>query len=62
MDINNTIDYLELDLDFLREYTCGTYQIKQSKSYATAHLYEHDNEFELQISPDDNQLIRCPLQ
>ncbi|CAF1576005.1 unnamed protein product [Adineta ricciae] len=61
MDINNTIDFPELDLDFLREYTCETYQMKQSKAYAKAHFYEHDNKFELQISPDDDQLIWCRL-
>ena len=61
MDINNNINFPELDLDFLRDYTCGTYQLKQSEAYAKAHLYEHDNEFELQISPDDDRLIRCRL-
>ncbi|CAF1320980.1 unnamed protein product, partial [Adineta ricciae] len=61
MDINNNFDFPQLDLDILREYTCGTYQLEQSAAYAKAHLYEHDNEFELQISPDDDPLIRCRL-
>ena len=57
MDMDNNFDFSQLDLDFLRDYTCGTCQIKQSKSYAKAHLYEHDNESELQISPDNDRLI-----
>ncbi len=61
MHMDNNFDFPQLDLDFLRDYTCGTYQIKQSASYAKAHLYEHDNEFELQISPDNDRLIRCRL-
>jgi hypothetical protein len=60
-NIDNNFAFPQLDLDFLRNYTCGTYQLKQSKAYAKAHLYEHDNEFELQISPDDDRLIRCRL-
>ena len=62
MDMDSNFDSPQLDLDFLRDYTCGTYQIKQSQSYAKAHLYKHDNEFELQISPDNDRLIRCRLQ
>ena len=61
MTMDNNFDFPKLDLDFLRAYTCGTYQLKQSKAYAKAHLYEHDNEFELQISPDNDCLIRCRL-
>ena len=61
MDMDNNFDFPQLDLHFLRDDTCGTYQIKQSKSYAKAHLYEHDNEFELQISSDNDRLIRCRL-
>ena len=35
MDINIELKFPILSLDFLRKYTCGTYQIKQSKGYAT---------------------------
>ena len=48
-DINENFDFPQLDLDFLRYYTCGTYQLKMSESYAKANLYENQNEFELQV-------------
>ncbi|CAF2087006.1 unnamed protein product [Rotaria magnacalcarata] len=60
-DVRENFNFPHLDLDFLRNYTCGTYQLKMSKSYAKAHLFENENEFELQMSPDNDQLIRCRL-
>ncbi|CAF4476634.1 unnamed protein product [Rotaria socialis] len=61
LNIDNNFNFPVLDVDFLRDYTCGTYQIKQSEAYAKAHLHEYDNEFELQISPENDQPIRCRL-
>ncbi|CAF5195043.1 unnamed protein product [Rotaria magnacalcarata] len=61
LNIDNNFNFPVLDIDFLRDYTCGTYQIKQSEAYAKAHLHENDNEFELQISPENDHLIRCRL-
>ena len=60
-DVLENVDFPHLDLDFLRHYTCGAYQLKMSEPYAKAHLYENDKEFELQISPDYDQLILCRL-
>ena len=60
-DIDENFDFPQFDLDFLRNYTCGTYQLKISESYAKAHLYENENEFEIQISPDHDQVVRCRL-
>ena len=60
-DVLENVDFPHLDLDFLRHYTCGAYQLKMSEPYANTHLYENDKEFELQISPDYDQLIRCRL-
>jgi len=62
VDINSDLNFPHLSLDFLRRYTCGTYQIKQSKAYAKAHLYENDEEFALELSPSDDNLLRCRLQ
>ena len=58
-DLDNDLNFSRLTLEFLREYTCGTYQIKQSKAYAKAHLYENDEEFALELSPSDDNLLRC---
>ena len=60
-DVLENVDFPHSDLDFLRHYTCGAYQLKMSEPYAKAHLYENDKEFELQISPDYDHLIRCRL-
>ncbi len=61
IDIDTDFKFPRLSLDFLRQYTCGTYQIKQSKAYAKAHLYENDEEFALELSPSDDNLLRCRL-
>ncbi|CAF1059620.1 unnamed protein product [Rotaria sordida] len=53
LHIDNNIDFQYLTLDFLREYTCGIYQIKQSSAYAKAHLYDHDGKFEFQVSSSE---------
>ena len=50
-DVLENVGFPHLDLDFLRHYTCGAYQLNMSESYAKAHLYEDDKEFELQIFP-----------
>ncbi|CAF1060022.1 unnamed protein product [Rotaria magnacalcarata] len=60
-DIRENFDFPHLDLDFLRNYTFVTYQLKMSKPYAKANLFENENELELQMSPDNDQLIRCQL-
>ena len=57
-DVRENFDSPDLDLDFLRHYTCGTYQLKMNGPYAKAYLYENENKFYIQISPDYNQLIR----
>ena len=62
VDSNSDSNFLHLSLDFLRQYTCGTYQIKQSKAYAKAYLYENDEKFALELSPSDDNLLRCRLQ
>ena len=62
VDSNSDLNFPHLSLDFLRQYTCGTYQIKQSKAYAKAHLYEKDEEFAVELSPSDDNLLRCRLQ
>ncbi|CAF4962406.1 unnamed protein product, partial [Rotaria magnacalcarata] len=54
-------DFPYLTLDFLREYTCGVYQIKQSSTYAKPHLYDHDGEFEYQLSSSDDTILRCRI-
>ena len=60
-DIAFEFDFPNLTLDFLREYTCGVYQIQQSSSYAKAHLYDHDREFEFQLSSSYDSILRCRL-
>ena len=62
MDINNELKFPVLSLDFLRKDTCGTYQIKQSKGYATQYLNENEQEFALELSPSDDDLLRCRLR
>jgi hypothetical protein len=47
-----------LDLDYLHNYACGTYQLNWSSAYAEAYVYENGNDFELQMSPKDECLIR----
>lgn len=59
IDLDSDLNFPRLTLEFLREYTCGTNQIKQSKAYAKAHLYENDEEFALELSPSDDNLLRC---
>ncbi|CAF4115827.1 unnamed protein product [Rotaria sp. Silwood2] len=61
LDIELDFYFPYLTLDFLREYTCGVYQIKQSPAYAKAHLYDHDGEFEFQLSSSDDSFLRCRL-
>ena len=60
-DIVFEFDFPNLTFDFLREYTCGVYQIQQSSSYAKAHLYDHDREFEFQLSSSHDSILRCRL-
>ena len=62
VDSNSDSNFPNLPLDFLRQHACGTYQIKQSKAYAKAHLYENDEKFTLEFSPSDDNLLRCRLQ
>lgn len=61
LDVEMDFDFPYLTLDYLRQYTCGVYQIKQSSSYAKAHLYAHDGEFEFQLSLSDDTILRCRL-
>ncbi|CAF3368604.1 unnamed protein product [Rotaria sp. Silwood2] len=61
LDIDFDIDFPFLTLDFLRDYTCGIYQIKQSPTYAKAHLYDNDGEFQFQVSSSDDSFLRCRL-
>ncbi|CAF4953618.1 unnamed protein product, partial [Rotaria sp. Silwood1] len=61
LDIDNNLDFPYLTIDFLREYTCGIYQIKQSSAYAKAHLYDHDGEFQFQLSSSNDSILRCRL-
>ncbi|CAF1548443.1 unnamed protein product, partial [Didymodactylos carnosus] len=55
------IKFPQLSLDFLREYTCGSYQLKQNKAYAKSYLDEHGS-FEVEISPDTDNILRCRIQ
>ena len=59
---NGDLNFPHLCFDFLRQYTCTTYQIKQTKAYAKAHLYENDGGFMLELSASDDNLLRCCLQ
>jgi hypothetical protein len=61
LDIEVDFNFPYLTLDFLREYTCGIYQIKQSSSYAKAHLFDNDGQFEFQISSSHDSILRCRL-
>ncbi|CAF4102603.1 unnamed protein product, partial [Rotaria sp. Silwood1] len=60
-DIEPDFNFPYLTLDFLREYTCGIYQIKQSSSYAKAHLFNNDDQFEFQLFSSNDSLLRCRL-
>ena len=61
MDIEHDFNFPNLTLDFLREYICGIYQIKQCSSYAKAHLFYNDDQFEFQVSSSDDSTLRCRL-
>jgi hypothetical protein len=61
LDLELDFNFPYLTLDFLREYTCGVYQIKQSSSYAKVHLYDNDGQFEYQLSSSDDTILRCRL-
>ena len=60
-DIEPDFNFSYLTLDFLREYTCGIYQIKQSSSYVKAHLFNNDDQFEFQLFSSNDCLLRCRL-
>ena len=61
MGIKAELKFPILSLDFLRKYTCGTYQIKQSQDYAKQHMYDNEQEFTLELSQSDDDLLRCWL-
>ena len=61
MDIKAELKFPILSLDFLRKYTCRTYQIKQSQGYAKQHLYDNEQEFTLELSRSVDDLLRCWL-
>jgi hypothetical protein len=60
-DIETNFDFPCLTLDYLRQYTCGVYQIKQTSAYAKAHLYDNNGQFEFQLSISDDDILRCRL-
>ena len=60
-DTDIDIDFPCLTFDFLRQYTCEIYKIKQSSIYAKAHLYDNDDEFEFQVSSSYDSTLRCRL-
>ena len=62
VDSNSDSNFPHPSLNFLHQYTCGTYQIKQDTAYAKVHLYENDEKFALELSPSDDNLLRCRLQ
>ncbi|CAF1429578.1 unnamed protein product [Rotaria sordida] len=61
VDIEDDFRFPHLIFDFLRQYTCGIYQVKQSSSYAKARLYNHDGEFEYQLSLSNDTILRCRI-
>ena len=61
MDIKAELKFPILSLDFLPKYTYGTYQIKQSQDYAKQHMYNNEQEFTLELSQSDDDLLRCRL-
>ena len=54
-------DFLEMDLEDLRQLFFGTYQIKQSQTYAEEHL-DINGDFAIQISKETAEIIRCAVQ
>ena len=61
MDSKAELKFPILSLDFLRKYTCGTYQTKQSQGYAKQHMYDNEQEFTPELSQSDDDLLRCRL-
>ncbi|CAF4459059.1 unnamed protein product [Didymodactylos carnosus] len=55
------IDFPQLSLEYLRHFTCGSYQLKQSKSYAKSHLDKNDD-LDVELSSDKDNLLRCRIQ
>ncbi|CAF4582185.1 unnamed protein product, partial [Didymodactylos carnosus] len=55
------IDFPQLSLEYLRHFTCGSYQLKQSKANAKSHLDEN-GDFDVELSPDKDNLLRCRIQ
>ncbi|CAF1496663.1 unnamed protein product, partial [Didymodactylos carnosus] len=55
------IDFPQLSLEYLRPFTCGSYQLKESKAYAKSHLDEN-GDFDVELSPAKNNLLRCRIQ
>lgn len=58
---DESIAFPEVDLDDLRELFFGTYQIKQSRTYAEEHLDE-DGNYIIEVAPEEGEIIRCRVQ
>ena len=61
VDVKAELKYTTLSLDLLRKYTCGTYQIKQRQGYSKQHMCDNVQEFTLELSQSDEDLLRCRL-
>lgn len=59
IDLNSVPDFPKLDLDQLRNLTCGTYQLKLSSSYIQEHLEGYCT---LHIHKEDDRLLPVWLQ
>ncbi|CAF1089636.1 unnamed protein product [Didymodactylos carnosus] len=56
-----SIDFPQLSLEYLRHFTCDSYQLKQSKAYSKSHLDEN-GDFDVELSPEKDSLLRCRIQ
>ncbi|CAF1391835.1 unnamed protein product [Adineta ricciae] len=50
-----------MELDDLRNLFFGSYQIKQSQTYAEEHL-DVNGDFAIQVSKETDRIIRCAIQ
>ncbi|CAF2155112.1 unnamed protein product [Rotaria magnacalcarata] len=54
-------DFPEMELEDLRQLFFGSYQIKQSQTYAEEHL-DVNGDFAIQVSKETDEIIRCAIQ
>ena len=54
-------DFPEMDLEELRQLFFGSYQIKQSQTYAEEYL-DVNGDFAIQVSKETDEIIRCAIR